>query len=58
MEVARKTGLNRSSMLQDVSKKRKTEIDKINGAIVKEAEAHGVDVPANRLIVNLIHAKE
>lgn len=58
VEVARKTGLNRSSMLQDVSKKRKTEIDKINGAIVKEAEAHGVDVPANRLIVNLIHAKE
>lgn len=58
VDIAKKTGLNRSSMLQDVSKKRQTEIGKINGAIVKEAEAHHMEVPANKIIVNLIRAKE
>ena len=37
MDVARKTGANRSSMLQDFDRKRPSEIDVMNGAIVREA---------------------
>ena len=38
-DVARKTGANRSSMLQDFDRGRLSEIDFINGAIVREAAA-------------------
>ena len=40
-EVAGKTGANRSSMLQDFDKGRESEIDFMNGAIVREAAALG-----------------
>ncbi len=57
-DVAEATGDNRSSMLVDLESGMRTEIDAINGAIVKEAQRHGVPVPANRLMVSLIHALE
>jgi 2-dehydropantoate 2-reductase len=53
-DVARKTGANRSSMLQDFDKGRETEIDFINGAIVREASALGIPVPVNATITRLI----
>jgi 2-dehydropantoate 2-reductase len=53
-QVAEKTGGNRSSMLQDFDRKRQSEIDFINGAIVREAEALGLEVPANRTVTRLI----
>lgn len=56
--VALGTGPNRSSMLADVSHKRRTEIDSINGAITAEAKKLGMAAPLNELITNLIHAKE
>jgi 2-dehydropantoate 2-reductase len=56
--VARRTGSNRSSMLQDVSNRRKTEILKINGAIVKKAKELGVEVPCNTMITDIICALE
>jgi len=49
-EVCRATGNNISSMLQDVLKRRLTEIDYINGAIVKEADALDIDTPVNRAL--------
>jgi len=52
--VAEKTGLNRSSMLQDFDKKRVTEIDFINGAILKEAEKYNIPAPVNRTVTRLI----
>ena len=55
-EVCRKTSGNISSMLQDILSKRITEIDSINGAIVKEAERLGIDVPVNKTITYLIRA--
>jgi 2-dehydropantoate 2-reductase len=53
-DVAKKTGANRSSMLQDFDKGRETEIDFINGAIVREAAALGIPVPVNATITRLI----
>lgn len=55
-EVARKTAVNRSSMLQDVLRIAPTEIDAICGAVVKAAQKHGIDVPANWACWNLIKA--
>jgi 2-dehydropantoate 2-reductase len=54
LEVAKKTGANRSSMLQDFDRKRESEIDFINGAIVREAEALGIPAPVNATVTRLI----
>lgn len=48
------TAEHRSSMLQDVSAGRRTEIEALNGAILKLAERHGIEVPYNRAVYNLI----
>ncbi|RKX74802.1 MAG: 2-dehydropantoate 2-reductase [Spirochaetes bacterium] len=53
-EVARKTALNRSSMLQDFQMGKVSEIDFINNAIVREAKELKIDVPVNRTITRLI----
>lgn len=57
-DVARMTGKNRSSMLQDVTKKRKTEIEVINGAIVKEGVQLGISTPVNKVLYNLVRVRE
>jgi 2-dehydropantoate 2-reductase len=57
-DVSRKTGANRSSMLQDFDKNRLTEIDFMNGAIVREAAGAGVAAPVNATITHLIRAME
>ncbi len=46
------------SMLQHIEAGRRTEIDAINGAIVREADALGIAVPANRGIVAVIKGIE
>lgn len=56
--VAHKTGFNRSSMLQDFDRKSATEIDFINGAILREAEKLNIRVPVNAAVTDLIHAIE
>ncbi len=56
--IARATGENKSSMLQDILKGRMTEIDFINGAIVYKGKEWGVATPYNELITLLIKAKE
>jgi 2-dehydropantoate 2-reductase len=45
---------NQASTLQDVLAGRKTEILALNGALVREGEAVGIDAPFNRMINNLI----
>ena len=52
--VARKTAANTSSMLSDVQRGAPTEIDAINGAIVKAGEAAGVPAPVNRALWQLV----
>ena len=48
----------RSSTLQDLDKRRTTEIDELNGAIVALAKSHGTSAPANEAIVNAVHELE
>lgn len=58
LDVARATGRNRSSMGQDVDKGKRTEIDAINGAVVRFAEESGIPAPVNRTLTALIKVLE
>ena len=49
---------NISSMLQDVLNKKKTEIDFLNGAIVRQGDSLGVKTPVNAFLVDLIKTIE
>ncbi len=51
-------GKNRPSMWQDLARSYRTEVDTINGAVVREAEKLGLDAPHNRGLVNFIHSRE
>ena len=52
--VAEATASNRSSMGQDVDRKRQTEIQAINGFVVKEAEKLGINTPINYTLTALV----
>ena len=41
-------------MLQDILAVRKTEINQINGAIVKYGEQCGVETPVNKMLTELV----
>lgn len=56
--VCEATATNISSMLQDVLKKKPTEIDFINGVIVRQGQELGIPTPANSLLVNLVKTIE
>ncbi len=56
--IAEKTAENKSSMLQDMLKGRKTEVDAITGEIVKLGEKLNVKTPINKAILALIKGKE
>jgi 2-dehydropantoate 2-reductase len=49
---------NRSSMGQDFDRRQKTEIDAINGAVVREAQPLGIPVPFNQAVTDLVKAIE
>lgn len=53
-EVCRATAANRSSMFQDILNHKQTEIDMINGAIVREGKVLGIETPVNSTLTNLI----
>ena len=54
--AARASAGNLSSMLQDVLRGARTEIDAINGAVVRAAGTVGADAPINRTLWHLISA--
>jgi len=56
--VCESTAGNLSSMLQDVLKKKRTEIDFINGVIVRLGQELGIPVPVNLLLTNLVKTIE
>lgn len=58
LEVCRRTSGNIASMLQDVLKKRRTEIEYINGAIVREGKRYGISTPINNALTSLVLALE
>ena len=51
-------GKHRASMLQDVLAKRQTEVDFMNGAIVKWGEETGIPTPLNQAVWDLIKGLE
>ena len=56
IQVCRATAGNVASMLQDVLRERVTEVDYINGAIVREGTALGVPTPANETLTSLVQS--
>lgn len=52
--VAEKTSANTSSMLQDMMKGRNTEIDSINGYVIRQARKHRIYVPVNEAMYELV----
>jgi 2-dehydropantoate 2-reductase len=46
------------SMLEDVEARRPTEVDLINGALVREAGRHGVPAPLHAAVYRLVTARE
>jgi 2-dehydropantoate 2-reductase len=49
---------NISSMRQDIERGRRTEIDFINGAVVREGAAQGIPTPVNFTLVSLVKGLE
>ena len=56
VEVCRATAENMASMLQDVLKEKITEVDAINGAIVREGEGLAIPTPVNQTLTSLVKA--
>jgi 2-dehydropantoate 2-reductase len=56
--VAKRTASNRPSMLQDLDRHRRTEIDAITGKIVRTAERLKLPVPLNEAVYALVRARE
>ena len=58
MRIARQTSANRSSMLQDLERGRKTEVDFLNGAVCELGSRHGIETPVNAALLALIKSME
>ncbi len=56
-KVLRATAENRSSMLQDIDRGRRTEIQAISGEILRQGTAKGLELPATRKAVDAIRAR-
>jgi len=57
-DLAQKNAVSQNSMLQDFLKGKKTEIDFMNGAIVRQGEQIGIDTPVNRAMTCMVKALE
>ena len=51
-------GATKASMLQDLEKGAKTEVDVINGGVVDRGREYGVESPMNERVVELMHEME
>jgi 2-dehydropantoate 2-reductase len=58
IEVARATAANRSSMLQDLARGARTEVDALNGAVADEGRRLGVPTPVNARLFRLVRERE
>ncbi len=52
------TATHKPSMLQDIEKRRRTEIDYLNGMVVQMSKDHGLSSPVNQVLTELIKFKE
>jgi 2-dehydropantoate 2-reductase len=57
-QVVERTSDNKSSMLQDLEKGRRTEIDSINGAVVQVGEKNQIGTPFNSTLTTLVKGLE
>jgi 2-dehydropantoate 2-reductase len=58
LKVDGRKRMNKPSMLQHVTAGRKTEIDAINGALIREARKLGIPTPYNEALVALLKGRE
>ena len=58
MQFIDATEKNISSMLQYIRALRDTEIDYINGFVLRRARAHGIAVPENARLFEMVKRKE
>lgn len=58
VKMAEIAAANNCSTVQDLRAKRKSEIEFINGYIVRLAKERGISVPLNETFLRLIHSKE
>jgi 2-dehydropantoate 2-reductase len=58
MEIANSMAGQYSSTAQDLARHKPTEIDYLNGYVVRQGAALGIATPANRVLVALVHALE
>ena len=56
--VCRSTKSNISSMLQDVRRKKKTEIDQLNGVVVEMAARYGMSASVNEVLAAIVRSLE
>jgi len=56
--ICQRTADNVNSMLQDVHRQRRTEVEAINAAVVKEGEAVGIATPVNWVLAGLMRGVE
>ncbi|HXH04441.1 MAG TPA: 2-dehydropantoate 2-reductase, partial [Candidatus Competibacteraceae bacterium] len=52
------TADNYSSMLQDLRAGRSTEIDYLNGYLLRQGAAHGIPLPCNTLLLDMIRLRQ
>jgi 2-dehydropantoate 2-reductase len=57
-DVLGRAGEGRASMLQDFDAGRRTEVDALNGAVMRAAENLAIDVPINRALYSLVKGWE
>lgn len=57
-DVCKKTSQNINSTLQDLQRGKKTEIDYLQGAVVKEGKKLKIKTPINEMLLYLIHSLE
>ena len=58
LRVARRTAKNRASMLQDLDRGHRTEIEGITGAVLRAADRYSLEVPLNRALYALVASRE
>ena len=52
LAVARESAANRSSMLQDIERERATEVEALNGVVVRRGRVHGIATPENARVLD------
>jgi 2-dehydropantoate 2-reductase len=56
--IVRATATNVSSMLQDVRRDHRTEVESITGEILRRGVTHGLELPASRRVYDRLKARE